>query len=208
MADVTISQLSTGTPNSNAVIPFSQGSSTLKTSPSGIVAASPGSILQAIQGIKRDNLTETQINYPSTPTWYSIPGLSARIIPKSVNSKILVMTQISINIQYNHPSFRTTRNGSPVYVNTQPVAGTMGPIYGTAQASAISLNGISGNSAPTTSYFFVDDPQTTSEVIYQAQFIFQPDGSAGRTVTINRAFGADGNGQQATSNVVLLEIAG
>ena len=207
MADVTISGLSVSTPNKDtAVIPFSDGSTTYKASPAGIVAASPGTVLQAQQGIKLDCTDYT--NYPASPAWTNIPGLSAKITPKSTNSKILVMSQVSCNVQYNHPSFRTTRNGSAVYVNTQPVAGTMGANYGTAQASFLAMTTLNGNSAPTTAWFFLDNPQTTSEVLYQVQFIFQPDGSAGRTVTFNRAFGTDGNGQQATSNVVLMEIAG
>jgi len=207
MADVTISGLNSASPSKNtAVIPFSDGTTTYKTAPSGIVAASPGAVIQAQQGIKLDCTNYT--NYPASPAWLDVPGLSAKITPKSTNSKILVMSQVSCNVQHNHPSFRTTRNGNAVYVNTQPVAGTMGANYGTAQASFMSLATLNGNSAPTTAWFFLDDPQTTSEVLYQMQFIFQPDGSAGRTVTFNRAFGTDTNGQQATSNIVLLEIAG
>ena len=46
MADVTISSLPLGTPSGNALLPYSQGNQTLATAPSGIVAASPGSVLQ------------------------------------------------------------------------------------------------------------------------------------------------------------------
>ena len=207
MADVTINQLTAGVPDKNtAVIAYSDGSTTLRTSPSGIVAASPGSVLQAQQGIKLDSTLYA--NYAASPAWTDIPGLSAKITPKSTNSKILVMSQVSMNVQNNHPSFRTTRNGVAVYVNSQPVAGTMGPLYGTAQASFFAQGTVNNNSAPTTAWFFLDDPQTVSAVTYQVQFIFQPEGVAGRSVGINRAAGVENNGQQATSNVVLMEIAG
>ena len=207
MADVTISALSVSTPNKDtAVIPYSDGATTYRTSPAGIVAASPGTVLQAQQGIKLDSTLYE--NYTASPAWTNIPGLSAKITPKSTNSRILVMSQVSMNIQYNHPSFRTTRNGNPVYVNTQPVAGTMGPLYGTAQASFMYQGTLNNNSAPTTAWFFLDDPQTVSAVTYQVQFIFQSGGEVGRDVGINRAYGIEDNGQQATSNVVLIEIAG
>jgi hypothetical protein len=49
MADVTISGLSPVSPNKNsAIIPFSDGSTTYRTAPSGIVAASPGTVIQTI----------------------------------------------------------------------------------------------------------------------------------------------------------------
>ena len=90
MADVTIGQLSTALPNRNtAIIPFSDGSTTYKTSPSGIVAASPGSVIQVVSfvdEIKRAlNLT----------TSFSDTGLNANITPKFNTSKILI--QASIN---------------------------------------------------------------------------------------------------------------
>jgi len=52
MADVTISSLPLGTPSGNVRIPFSNGSSTLTTTPSGIIAAgvTPGTILQTVYG--------------------------------------------------------------------------------------------------------------------------------------------------------------
>jgi len=85
MADVTIGQLNSGIPSKNsAIIPFSDGSTTYKTAPSGIVAASPGSVLKVVNAVLTSPVTTTSSSYVST-------GLSVSITPTSLNSKILVM---------------------------------------------------------------------------------------------------------------------
>lgn len=87
MADVTISQLSEGLPNKNsAIIPYSDGSITYKTSPSGIVAASPGAVLQV-------QFTHFTSGFRTSSNSYQrVYGVS--ITPKSVNSKILINASV------------------------------------------------------------------------------------------------------------------
>ncbi len=49
MADVTISGLNSASPSKDtATIPFTDGTTTYKTTPAGIVAAAPGSIIQIV----------------------------------------------------------------------------------------------------------------------------------------------------------------
>jgi len=82
MADTTISGLSEAIPSkSSAVIPFSDGSTTYRTAPSGIVAASPGSVIQTIC-----------LNNPATVTVSSNPVYfnQASITPRFNTSKILI----------------------------------------------------------------------------------------------------------------------
>jgi hypothetical protein len=82
MADVTISGLSLGSPNKDtAVIPYSDGSTTYKTNPSGIVAASPGSVLQTVSFSNLPSLDIGDVgNY----------FISVSITPRFASSKILV----------------------------------------------------------------------------------------------------------------------
>ena len=82
MADVTISQLSEGIPNKNsAVIPYSDGATTYKTSPSGIVAAVPGTVIQTIC---LNNLSNNIVG--NTPLTFN----ASTIVPRFANSKILI----------------------------------------------------------------------------------------------------------------------
>ena len=77
MADVTISGLSPASPNKNsAIIPFSDGSTTYRTAPSGIVAASPGCILQVKQAIRTAGL-----QHSTTQGWDDIPDVNINITP-------------------------------------------------------------------------------------------------------------------------------
>ena len=108
MADVTISGLYSSTPNKDtAIIPFSDGSTTYKTSPSGIVAASPGCILQVKQAVKRDVQTYTEGVYGA------ITNLSIDITPRALTSTFMLMGTISVSCGGSQaPSFRFLRNNT------------------------------------------------------------------------------------------------
>jgi len=89
MADVTINQLSEGLPNKNsAVIPYSDGSTTYKTSPSGIVAASPGSVLQVVSINNQQNPLGQPTIGPSINTNTTVMQLTIK--PRFNTSKILI----------------------------------------------------------------------------------------------------------------------
>jgi len=120
MADITISQLSTGTPNKNtAVIPYSDGFTTYKTSPSGIVAASPGALLQVVT--VTDNTSRTTSS--TIPKDNSIPQitegdlfLSLNITPKSASSQLLFFLEAYFQEASNtgdHAAFPLFRNSEP-----------------------------------------------------------------------------------------------
>jgi hypothetical protein len=89
MADVSISQLSLATPNSQASIPFTDGATTYKTSPSGIIAAgvTPGTILQTVY-----DQDSTEYNFPD-PGNNSAPynrTSTLTINLKSITSKLII----------------------------------------------------------------------------------------------------------------------
>jgi len=86
MADVTIGQLNQGTPDKNsAVIPYSDGTTTLRTAPSGIVAASPGCLLQVKQAIRTSVYSLINGN-----TWEDVPNITVTITPRTLSSKFLL----------------------------------------------------------------------------------------------------------------------
>jgi hypothetical protein len=96
MADVSISGLSEGIPSKNsAVIPYSDGSNTYRTAPSGIVAASPGCILQVKQAIRT-----TGLQHSSTQGWDDISGVNVNITPTSSNSKFLISWSGAVSVNY------------------------------------------------------------------------------------------------------------
>lgn len=82
MADVTISQLTQGIPSSSALLPYSQGGNTLVASPSGIVSASPGTVIQTVS---YSNLTSLAIGDGPGQNFTNVS-----ITPKFASSKILV----------------------------------------------------------------------------------------------------------------------
>jgi hypothetical protein len=107
MADVTIAGLSEATPNKNtATIPFTDGLNTYRTAASGIVAASPGCILQVKQAVKTDVETFYEGYYQD------IANLSLIITPKTLNSTFMLMGTVSLGTTIGQaPGFRFTRNG-------------------------------------------------------------------------------------------------
>lgn len=84
MSDVTISGLDQGSPSkSTATIPFSDGVTTYRAAPSGIVAASPGCILQVVF-----RTASTQVIH--TATYADVISLAITI--KGTNSRVLINT--------------------------------------------------------------------------------------------------------------------
>ena len=163
MADVTIGQLTANTPNKNsAIIPYSDGSTTYKTSPSGIVAASPGCVLQVKQVIKNDTFSTTSTSY------VDIPGLSIDITPTNSSSKIMVMVNLggTGNSTNSTNMFRYTRNGTALTTSSE-TWGSMFTVYtgtrGTIPAS----------------FSLLDSPNTTSSLNYKLQMRIDGFGATG-----------------------------
>lgn len=89
MADVTISALSLSAPNKNtASVPFSDGATTYRTAASGIVAASPGSVLQVL--CINNGVTPGVTIGPALNNNVSV--IACSIMPKFASSKMLIDT--------------------------------------------------------------------------------------------------------------------
>ena len=198
MADVTINQLSEGVPNkSSAIIPYSDGSTTYKTSPSGIVAAAPGCIIQVKQTIKSDTFGQS-----ANGVEMLIPGLSAQITPTSASSNVL------INVMLSWGCYATTYGG---YLKRN------GAIFGVGNAGTGQHRVSMGipfsrdvNQMDTSNLMLLDSPNTTSPVTYE--FFVINDNS--EILYVNRsnnditsgALGA--TGKRGISTITLMEIAG
>jgi len=85
MADVTISSLPIGTPSSNGLIPFSQGSTTYSARPSAIVAGNLGGILAVTYG------TDTT-EYSYSPQYTQLYTTSFTVNLRKSNSLLILET--------------------------------------------------------------------------------------------------------------------
>jgi hypothetical protein len=181
MADTTISGLSPSTPNKDtAIIPFSDGSTTYKTSPSGIVAASPGSVIQVVSV---SNIAE--INIGDSPGY--INNLS--ITPKFASSKILV-TMGTI-------AHRTVGNTSDYYeIN---LVRNSWPTRLSLLADAALYQSLGNGQREFYCTTYLDSPNTTSSVSYRG-YVIRLNGTSGSSyATFNIS---------NTGYITLQEIAG
>ena len=182
MADVTVSQLSEGVPNKNtAAIPFSDGATTYKTTPAGIVAASPGCILQVVQAVFGPGF-----QHSTTSSSYENTGIEASITPRSTSSRIMisVSTQVAVrnadgSVGHSYGAYNLTRNNSELIVwgNVQWIGWAPGSLQ------------------------YVDSPNSTSPLTYRIQS--KMISSSGRIYT-----GWGVSSVSSSSNMILSEIAG
>jgi len=191
MADTTISGLSEAIPSkSSAIIPFSDGSTTYKTSPSGIVAASPGCIINIGNVL---NETPYTFTLPSN-TEYVNTGMAVNYKPLYSSSKVLVQAhiygQIDYRSGYNNPMVLQLRRG-------------LGPtgLTNFAGGNAIASNGETLMS--TFSFSVLDTPNSNSNVTYTIWA--KGPASLGGTAYINRNYSLVGTW---TSMFTFFEIAG
>jgi len=187
MADVTISQLSLGTPNKNsAVIPYSDGSTTLSTAPSGIVAASPGALIQV-------QFTHLTSGFRTASNSYQrVYGVS--ITPKSINSKILINASVLMCAESWNPG--------PPFINLR--RNTTELTYQRPNNWAGSASDTYNNPFNVNLQFLDSTANTTSSIDYN---ICVASAGQGYNTTVN--FRADGNDViHGYSTITAMEIAG
>ena len=194
MADVTIGQLNVGIPNKNtAVIPYSDGSTTYKTSPSGIVAASPGSVIQ----IKYFYSISTA-GYNSN-TWITCPNLNAIITLTKSTNKVLIQTTASIGAHNNNDTYTKIQRGG---VDVSPLGGT-----GVVRGTGFSSPGYSGGPVCIVSNY-LDTPGTVGPHTYTIQGYVQTDSIVSSGLNWNRTATVTGTDSgSASSSIILTEIA-
>jgi len=163
MADVTINQLTAGTPNKNsAIIPYSDGSTTYKTSPSGIVAASPGCILQVKQSIKTDLFTSA-----TKGSWVTLPGLQVNITPSGLTNKILITAEIQASDENNYPPLMSISRNNSIVTPSGTIAGS------TYAGYASFAGGVAGGagSFQRVTFSYLDSPNTTNSCTYEVKLL-------------------------------------
>lgn len=202
MPDVTISQLDSGVPSSSSSIPFSTGSSTLKTTPANIVAASPGCILQVLQVVKTD-VSKTNNNVPN---FEDIPGLTINITPKAASSKVLVNANV-LGSSVDNSFVRLMRNinggaYTHIYTNTTTPGNrtlvSMGDFYNAGSPGT--------RAGQQNTSIFLDSPNTTSVVNYKLQYCTRN----GNDFAINTTYYDANQNYQilGASSITLMEVAG
>ena len=157
-----------------------------------------GAVLQVVSVTKTDTFSTTSTSY------VDITGLSASITPSSTNSKILVLTNISINSQNAHGGgMLLLRNGTAI--NQAASASNR-------RRSSFSGHGFTGDGSGDASMqfavvgTFLDSPASTSAVTYKVQVV----NNGAETQYIN--FGKDDTDSddrtRTVSSITLMEIAG
>lgn len=158
---------------------------------------SVGSVTQVVSVTKSDVFTTT------SSAFISVPGLSVDITPKSVNSKILVLINISY-IDSNSHTFqsRVLRNNTPVGIgnfDSNFPARTLSTVAGQRTTSDPS-------SPLTQSMQFIDLPSSISSLTYVVQVMVQ----ATSTLHVNRSGDGvnDVSRSSTISTLTLMEIGG
>jgi hypothetical protein len=199
MADVTIAGLSPGIPNKNtATIPFSDGSTTYKTSASGIVAAAPGCTLQVVQSVKTDTQLITGVSY------VDVTGLSVSIQPRSAANKILVCACVHGGNSTYLGYVRLRRNDTDICMPTgagdrinAACAATIGS-YASNTIYAISCANVT----------FLDSPNTADLVTYKIRACAWDAASFTRINSSYSNRDTSNYDPVTVSTITLMEIAG
>lgn len=160
----------------------------------------PGTVLQAVQGLKTDTWTGTA----SFGTYTAITGLSASITPKSTSSRILIMT--TINYDNNRGN---SGGGFVIFRNGSLLSGAVGQAQSSQYAvfGDFGANANADQSGMSRSFQVIDSPSTTSTLTYDIRITQD---STSYTTYVNRAR-ADVNQNddgRFASSIILLEIAG
>jgi len=164
-----------------------------------------GCILQVVESKKTDT------DSVASATWTDIDGTDnnnagsiwcCKITPRFSTSKILISGSITVGQQdgNNSSAIRFLRNSTAIGIGDAAGNRSRAFIHLYLQNSGIHMANISPN--------FLDEPKTTNEVTYKAQF--RSEGTSYST-HINRSHSdtdAYANGSRCFSNLLLMEIAG
>jgi hypothetical protein len=147
-----------------------------------------GNIIQVLQTIKSDNFTA------SPSSFVDITGLSVLITPKYINSKILVLFDISVGgVLGSYIMFNLLRDSTNIY---QP---TTSKTYMATKVFYVG-NGGSDNPLGNTNGIFFDSPNTISSITYKIQ---ARNSTSGSPFYINRR-GSDDTA--LSSSITVMEV--
>lgn len=154
----------------------------------------PGTVLQVVSTTKTDTFSTTSLSMTD------ITGLSATITPKSLNSKILVMSTVSAATGVATFGYvQISRNGSAIFIGdtatSRPSVSAM--VYHETNHGMVNPLAIS----------HLDSPETVSAVTYS----IQGRAATSDTLYINRSqrdSASGGYDPRVASSITLIEIAG
>jgi hypothetical protein len=156
---------------------------------------SAGKVLQAVSTVKTDTFSTSSQSYTA------VTGLSVAITPSSTSSKILIMVQICLGTN-SYTAFYSLRRGSTDILLSDSASNRART---TAVINPRDTDTDRMNQAiPTT---FLDSPNTTSEITYQAYIRNRTSSLAyvNRSHNDNDASTFD---PRTTSTITVMEIAG
>jgi len=158
------------------------------------MAAQTGGILQVVSTTLTSTFTSSTGN-----TWINITGLSVTITPASTSSKILVRYVVAGSLfrpTQNAVDLRVLRNATVIGVGD-----ASGSILQITSSSAIA----SADSQQTACWEFLDNPATTSSIVYQIQ-IYQD--TPANPFYINRSVAdSNNNSGRSVSTITAMEVA-
>ena len=153
----------------------------------------PARVIQCVQGTKSDKATTT------STSWVDL-NLNASITPKLSSSRILVHVQLG--------SFCNRLASKRAFASL--VRGSSHILHGTNSTGAecsIALCTRSNNDnyiQVPVSMHYLDQPNTTSSTTYT---VYYKCGADGGTATVNSSYSQDSNTGNATSTIILMEVA-
>tara|TARA_Y100000022_G_scaffold108071_1_gene93320 strand:+ start:444 stop:1004 length:561 start_codon:yes stop_codon:yes gene_type:complete len=166
--------------------------------PAGKVLHQAGSIIQVVQTAKTDTFTAG-----NNTAFADITGMSVSITPKFSNSKIMIWTSLTGEVQNNTycAHFRLMRGSTAIGIGDANSSAPRGSFHLDSYASGGSLAMI------TASFHFMDSPATTSATTYKVQ-VQVPNGSGNTYIGRNHS---DNNGTAGPgrypSIITAMEIA-
>lgn len=172
--------------------------------PTGTNFYAPGHIIQVVNTYYK---TPTSLSIPASYNTYTdVPGISATITPRSVNSKIYMTVRWfgewnGITLSWE-AMFNIKRNGTLIGQPDPNGTNTLGIHMG-----SLSIYNSDADSTPETCFFdYYDSPASTAALTYQLAIASASSG----TMYINRCVNATtGNSyERGTSSITLFEIAG
>ncbi len=189
-------------PNSNTdrtlILPDNAG--TLLSSASAVAKSQmyAGAVLQVVQTVKTDTFSTQSTSY------VDITGLSCSITPSSSSSKILVLTNISIQSQNAHGGgMILLRNGTAI--NQADAASNR-------RRSSFSGHGFTGDASGESMMqlavigTYLDSPNSTSSVTYKVQVV--NNGTETQYINFQRDDSDNNDRTRCVSSITLMEIAG
>lgn len=164
-------------------------------------ASTTGSVLQVVSTTKTDTFSSSQAQGGIV----DVTGLSASITPSSTSSKIFVAASVHgvSNIStsyYGYLGLQLKRNGSAIGGGV--VAGSR------ASLNALMIGASGGDTTGSTSFNYLDSPNTASAITYQIAVMNVI--SATATLIVNQ-MGNDANQTnyaRLSSSITVMEIAG